>query len=282
MRRRSRVGAGGAGEVECKESIARPAAGVWGRSFLAAEALSGRRFDARMNREIFPTPMRRCFVTVPLLLAGLFLAAGTARAELTWNNKTVELKADARTTVLEAKFHFTNAGKQAVDVRQIESDCGCTTADLEKRHYEPGESGDIVARYTIGNHVGLQVKTVSVTTSDRAEPIFLKIAVQIPEILRITPAYVAWKHDEEARPKQITLELLQDMPIDSITVQSSNTGVGVAMQTLVKGRKYRLDITPAQTAQMVFATLTIHCHYGKEDKTFRAYATVKAPQAEGQ
>ncbi len=213
-----------------------------------------------------------------LLFAGLFLAVCPARAELTWTQKTVELKADARTTVLEAKFHFTNSGKQAVDVRQIESDCGCTTAELEKRHYEPGASGDIVARYTVGNHVGLQTKTIAVSTSDREQPTLLTLAVQIPEVLRIAPPYVAWKHDEAARPKEISLELMQDTPIDEITVQSSNTGMRVAIQTLVKGRKYRLDITPAQTAQMAFATLTIHCRYGDEEKTFRAYATVKAPQ----
>ena len=214
----------------------------------------------------------------PVLFAVLFLLAQRAGAELTWAKKTVELKADARTTVLEAKFHFTNTGKQAVDVRQIESDCGCTTAELEKRHYEPGASGDIVARYTVGSHVGLQTKTIAVSTSDQDRPTLLTLAVQIPEILRIAPPYVAWKHGEVAQAKAITLELLQDTPIDSITVQSSNVGIGVAMQTLVKGRKYRLDITPAQTAQMVFATLTIHCQYGDEEKTFRAYATVKASE----
>ena len=53
--------------------------------------------------------------------------------------------------------------------------------------------------------------------------------------------------------------------------------MAVAMTTLVKGRKYRLDITPAQTAQTAFATLTIRCRYGDEEKTYRAYATVKPP-----
>ena len=213
------------------------------------------------------------------LLATSFGAARYAAAELSWTKKTAELKADARTTVLEAKFHFTNTGKNAVDIRQIESSCGCTTAELEQRHYEPGASGDIVARYTVGDHVGLQTKTIAVVASDREQPTILTLAVQIPEILRITPPYVTWKHGEEARAKQITLELLQDTPISNIAVQSSNAGINVAMQTLVKGRRYRLDITPGQTEQTTFATLSIHCQYGEEDKTFRAYATVKPIEA---
>ncbi len=204
--------------------------------------------------------------------------SGRVSAELAWTKKVIELKADARTTVLEAKFHFTNAGKTAVDIRQIESSCGCTTAELEQRHYEPGASGDIIARYTVGSHVGLQTKTISVSSTDRDQPTMLTLAVQIPEILRITPPFVAWKHGEETKVKQITLELLQDTPMNDIAVQSSNAGIKVALQTLVKGRKYRLDITPAQTDQVVFATLTIHCQYGDEDKTFRAYATVRPVQ----
>ncbi len=215
------------------------------------------------------------------LLPALFCAARPASAELTWAKKTVELKADAKSTVLEAKFHFTNTGSKAVDVRQIESSCGCTTAELEQRHYEPGASGDIVARYTVGSHVGLQTKTVAVFTSDREQPTMLTLAVQIPEILRITPTYVSWTHGEAAKAKSITLELLQDTPIADLAVQSSQAGMNVTMQTLVKGRKYRLDVTPVQTDQSAFATLNIHCQYGDEDKTFRAYATVKPGEADG-
>ena len=216
------------------------------------------------------------------LAAALFASLWTTRpatAELTWAKKVIELKADARTTVLEAKFHFTNTGKKPVDIRQIESSCGCTTAELEQRHYEPGASGDIVARYTLGSHVGLQTKTIAVSASDRDQPTILTLAIQIPEILRIDPPFVAWKHGEALKTKQITLELMQDTAINDISVQSSNAGINVVMQTLVKGRKYGLAVTPARTDQTVFATLSIHCQYGDEDKTFRAYATVKPAEA---
>ena len=210
-----------------------------------------------------------------LFALALFASAVRVDAELTWAQKTVELKADARTTVLEAKFHFTNTGREAVDVRQIESSCGCTTAELAQRHFAPGESGDIVARYTVGGHVGQQTKTVAEFTTDRDTPTTLTLAVQIPEVMRITPPYVSWKHAETGKPKAITLEQLQDTPIDDISVQSSSAAMTVTLQTLVKGRKYRLDVTPAQTTQTAFATLTIRCRYGTEEKEYKAYATVK-------
>ncbi len=222
-----------------------------------------------------PSPARRRFAAVLLLLAGWCLSPARADAELTWANRVAELKADARTTTLEAKFHFTNTGRQSVDVRQIESSCGCTTAELTQRHYAPGESGDIVARYTVGDHVGLQTKTIAVFTSDRENPTTLTLSVRIPEVLHIAPPYVVWKHAENRASKTITLEQVQDVPIEDITVQSSNAGIGVELQTLVKGRKYRLDVFPAQTAETTFATLTIRCRYGEEEKTYKAYATVQ-------
>ena len=227
-----------------------------------------------------PLP-RRNLAAAFLLLTASILFFGRADAELAWANKIAELKADARTATLEAKFHFTNTGRQPVDVRQIESSCGCTTAELTQRHYAPGESGDIIARYTVGDHVGLQTKTIAVFTSDRDNPTTLTLSVRIPEVLRIVPSYVAWKHAENRAPKVITLEQVQDAPIEDITVQSSNAGMSVTLQTLVKGRKYRLDVAPAQTEETSFATLTIRCRYGEEEKTYKAYATVKpAPLAE--
>ena len=223
--------------------------------------------------------VRRRFAAALLFLAGWSLSLMRADAELTWANKFAELKADAKTATLEARFHFTNTGRQPVDVRQIESSCGCTTAELTQRHYAPGESGDIVARYTVGSHVGRQDKTIAVFTNDREAPTTLTLSIQIPEVLRIAPPFVAWKHAEDAKTKTITLEQLQEAPVEDISVQSSNAGISVALQTLAKGRKYRLDVTPAQTAQTSFATLTIRCRYGEEEKTYRAYATVKPAQA---
>ena len=157
-------------------------------------------------------------------MLGLSLATGTStvRAGLDWPQKTVEVKATADTPVVEVKFPFKNNGTTPVDVTQVESSCGCTTVALDKRHYAPGEGGEIVARYTVADHTGLQKKNVLVATGDNAEPTQLTLVVRIPEVLRITPAFVTWDHDEAPKPKTITLEMVQDTTIKDITVQSSS------------------------------------------------------------
>lgn len=214
------------------------------------------------------------------LLAAMFVLGNVAaaRAGLSWPQKNVEVKADADVPVAEVRFPFKNTGSTAVDVTQVESSCGCTTVALEKRHYEPGEGGEIVARYTIADHTGVQKKTVLVATGDGASPMELGLTVRIPEVLRITPSFVTWKHGEAPAPKTIVLELVQpDTTLKDIAVQSSNGSVTADLQPLSKGHKYKVTVSPGHTDQNLFATLTIRCQFGDTEKVFRSYATVQPP-----
>lgn len=218
------------------------------------------------------------------VLLGLFALAAflspPVHAELSWPQKEVSVKAEASAAVAEARFPFKNTGNNPVNITQVVSSCGCTTVALDKRHYEPGEGGEIVARYTVAEHTGLQKKTVMVTTNDGEKPVELTLAVQIPEVVRITPSFVTWKHGEEPASKQIVLEMMQDVPINDISVQSSNSGVKAELETLEKGRKYRITVNPGQTDQHVFSTLTLRTKFGENERVFRTYATVQPPVRE--
>ena len=226
----------------------------------------------------FPGVLTHGLSPRPWLAALFFLVTmASAHAGLTWAQKKVELEADAGTEVLEAHFHFTNDGAVPVDIRQVESSCGCTTAELVQRHYEPGQTGEIVARYTVAGHMGTQTKTLAVLSSDRAAPTTLTLAIHIAEIARLQPAFVTWAHDEPRTPKTITLDMLQAVAPRDVNVESSSTEVSAELRTVVKDRKYQLVVTPAGTGQFVHAILTIHCRFGEKEQTFRSYATVQPP-----
>ena len=199
----------------------------------------------------------------------------SAEAELTWPQRKVEAKGDAKTSVVEIRFPFKNNGTTPVDITEVQSSCGCTTVALAKRHYEPGEGGEIVAQYTAGEHTGLQKKNVLVATNDGAEPVELTLAVQIPEVLRITPSFVTWKHNEAPTPKVVTVEMEQETPLKDIDLQSSSAGVTAELKTITKGQKYQIIVTPNHTDQNLFSTLTMRCKFGDTERVFRTYATVQ-------
>ncbi len=212
---------------------------------------------------------------VALVAAIATLIIPHAHAELAWKHQAVDLHADAKSTVLEARFPFTNTGKTPVEITNVESSCGCTTVTLDKRRYDAGENGEIVARYTVGALAGTQQKTVQVETNDGREPTVLTLNIQVPEIVRIKPSFVQWKHGEPLAAKTITLEMLQDIPVKDFSTQSSAANFTTELKALVPGRMYELTVRPLSTEQHQFSTLTIRCRFGEDEKVFRAYATVR-------
>ena len=225
-------------------------------------------------RSLFP----RFFILTATVAAGLWSVP--AQATVAWKQKTIQVKVDASQEVVEAHFAFTNKGKSPVDITKVESSCGCTTAELTQRHYEPGQSGEIIAKYTIGNHVGTQRKTVAVRTSGQEEPDILTIVADIPEMVRFTPAFVTWAKNDSPTPKKLILETSAGVTINEVEMKSSNPAMEARLETAVKGHRYEVTVTPSNTDHFVFATLVFDCRFGKEvTRTFRAYATVKPVSA---
>jgi hypothetical protein len=201
-----------------------------------------------------------------------------ASAELSWASKTMTLQAAPGDTVLEARFRFTNSGAAPVDIRQISTSCACTAADLDQRHYEPGQSGEIVARYMIGTHAGLQQKLIAVSTSDRSQATILTLDVHIPQALKIAPAALTWEHGEEPKPKIIRVELAVPGRLSDLRAVSQNPAVTVLVRETAPGKRYELTVAPASTAIFCFASITINFQIdGKA--TGAAYATASVKPA---
>ena len=99
--------------------------------------------------------------------------------------------------------------------------------------------------------------------------------IHVPEVVRVQPAFVQWKHGESSAAKTITLEILQDIPAKDVSVRSSAAGFEAEVKPLVPGRKYELNIHPLTTDQQRFSTLNIRCRFGDEEKVFSAYASVR-------
>jgi hypothetical protein len=216
------------------------------------------------------------------IIALAFLSGGdiTAHAQLSWTNKTLELTSDSTAATLEGRFHFVNSGTKPVDILRVVTSCGCTSANLDKRHFDPGQGGDIVVTYKRGSHTGLQQNQIEVETSDQP-PAMLTLLVHIPEVVRIQPAFVTWTHQEPKTPKTIALTLLVPGKITALDVQSSDPSVAVAVRPVVPGKEYRLVVSPDGANHFLRAILSITCELdGKDKKTFTSYATIQPAPVE--
>jgi hypothetical protein len=68
------------------------------------------------------------------------------------------------------KFEFSNQGQGVLNITRIQSTCGCTVPELEKKTYLPGESGFVSVAYHAGPHSGATSKHLYILSNDTENP----------------------------------------------------------------------------------------------------------------
>jgi len=71
-------------------------------------------------------------------------------------------------------FEFKNTGKDPIIITNVQTSCGCTTAEKPTEPVLKGKSSKIAVKYDT-KRVGAFTKTITVTTNVQAEPIILTI-----------------------------------------------------------------------------------------------------------
>lgn len=189
----------------------------------------------------------------------------TARAELKWDQTTLELNPSVGAKQAVGQFKYKNVGDRVVRITSVKTSCGCTTTALKKNDVAPGESGEITATFTIGNRTGLQQKTVNVETDDpQNKTMVLLLKANITQALALNPTFVYWQTGEEPKPKTIVARAGKDMPIKNLEIISSSQDFITKVERGSAPGEFKINVEPRQTAKPVFATLTIKPDYPKE------------------
>jgi len=213
------------------------------------------------------------------LILGLFLfSASFAVAGIEWERKEAALvvhPAQRRATV---EFKFRNAGKEAVEFLSLRPSCGCLSIYPEKKRYLPGESGTLKVVFDLANRVGVQEKSVKVTTSDNlAKPQKLTIRANIPEAYRFSATRLLWR--EGFRETQtVTLANVSAQSIAIGRVSSSDKHLKINLKTIREGFEYRIELTPDPgigNVRSVIRIETIPPEGMEESKSYRIYAHIK-------
>ena len=220
----------------------------------------------------------RIFLRV-LLLIGATLSFGlSAQAALTWNTRRVDQTAKPGDREAIGLFPFVNAGTTMVTITAVQPSCGCTTAELEKRTYAPGESGVIKAIFTLGDRVGEQEKTIYVTTDEPSvRPVPLILHVVIPELLLYTPRLLLWKTGDKLEEKASTITTNTKLSIASLKIVSAAAAeVTVRIVPVDSGNRYQLFVRPAANDKVMNETITVAATFADGTmQTFSIYALVR-------
>src|ERR1700731_3876788 len=149
----------------------------------------------------------------------LCLFTGSAFGQLAWETTEQTFNSKPEDKEVVAKYKFTNAGPKPIKIQNVRTSCGCTTAALGKTDYAPGESGEIVAKFTFSGRTGRQEKAIAVdTTANPAQPTILKLHVYIQDAVKIEPEVVFWRVGEQPDPKAIHIAVADDASAKIISV----------------------------------------------------------------
>jgi hypothetical protein len=217
-----------------------------------------------------------------LIFTWSIFACAAARAELKWEQTTVDLHPAFGDKAAVAHFKYENVGKTPVHFKSVKASCGCTTTQTQKELVNPGEKGEIIATFNIGDRTGQQIKQVTVQTDDpppAQSTIMLTLKATIPQALEIKPTFVYWTSGEQPKAKKVSVKASKDFPAKNITVKSNNQNFDSKVQPGSSEGEWTIEVTPKDTSHPVGTSLVVQTDYPKDTpKSFYVNAQVMNPQ----
>jgi hypothetical protein len=212
-----------------------------------------------------------------LFLFLLCLFTGSAFGQLAWETTEQTFNSKPQDKEVVAKYKFTNSGTKPIKIQNVRTSCGCTTAALSKTDYAPGESGEIVTKFTFSGRTGKQEKAIMVDTNSNPEqPTILKLHVYIQEAVKIEPEIVLWRVGEQPKTKAIHIAIAEDTSAKIVSVTSDNPVLKVKLTEVKPGKEYDAEITPDSVGRPASATVMIETDYPPDNpETKYAYARIK-------
>ncbi|PYJ29043.1 MAG: hypothetical protein DME89_04600 [Verrucomicrobia bacterium] len=199
----------------------------------------------------------------------------SARAELKWEQTSVELHPTPADKQAVGHFKYQNTGKTPVHFKSVHASCGCTTAQTQKDEVPPGDKGEITATFNIGDRTGTQIKTVTVETDEAAnQKTVLTLKTVIPQQLEINPTFVFWKQGDKPDAKTITVKVGKEFTVKHIKVTSSSPDFQTKVEEKGNG-EFQIDVQPQETKNLIASTLTIQ----PDDSQKVFYATARITNA---
>jgi hypothetical protein len=204
-----------------------------------------------------------------------------ARAELKWEQNVLDLHPGVGEKTAVAHFKYQNTGTTPVHFKSVKASCGCTTTQSQKEVVNPGEKGEIVATFNIGDRTGQQMKTVSVQTDDpnpSQATIVLTLKATIPQAMEIKPTFVYWQSGEEPKPKKISIKASKEFPAKNITVKSNSPNFESKVEPGSSSGEWTIEVMPKDTSHPMGSSLLIQTDYPKEGpKSFYVNAQITNP-----
>ena len=212
-----------------------------------------------------------------IFLLFVALLAEPLRGDLVFENQILELRTTPAEHSVKGTFLFRNAGVYPVTIRRVKTGCGCTTARLKKQCINPGEQGEIVAKFKYGFEKGVLRKGLTVITDDPESPeIPLEIRVLVAPAVRVSPTLVYWRVGEPVSSKSVRVGLDSKIPTVIREARNNAPEFRVTLRKQRDSGDYLLEITPKSTAAKAAAKIELEAQSaGRKPEIHKVFARIK-------
>ncbi len=164
---------------------------------------------------------------------------------------------------LKYTFVYTNTGLATLEIQQVRTSCGCTTAGEWDKRVEPGATGKIPIQFRSANFSGPIQKSVTVICNDpQRSNVMLGIKGTVWVPVEVTPKTVMFQYDsespaEETRKVRILSNLKEPLKLSAPV--SGNPAFRAKLETITEGKEYALLVStvPPIGTGMITAAITV-------------------------
>jgi len=193
---------------------------------------------------------------IAILALGLAFPALT-HAALTWSNTAISGTSKPLQKTIDVAFPFRNTGATPVTIRDVQTNCDCLVAGADQKTYAPGQSGLVVARFAVGERTGAYERRITVATDDSPDAQRLFVHIEVPELASLSNKVREWNVGGIPTEQAVEIVVTDSIKIDfTDTLVSANT-FRARLETVEPGRRYRVHITPANTAEAASAAVRV-------------------------
>jgi hypothetical protein len=144
-------------------------------------------------------------------------------------------------------FVFTNVGTATLEISQVRTSCGCTTAGEWDRRVEPGATGRIPIKFDTGSFSGPIQKTVTLVSNDPEQGrAVLQVKGKIFVAVEVSPKTVMFQYEHESaarETKEVRLVSHLTEPLAFSEVRSENPSFHAVLEAVRPGAEFVLRIT---------------------------------------
>ena len=112
-----------------------------------------------------------------ILVSGIFAIASaslSAQSNANFSASTVDLGSVLWKKPVRAVFKVRNTGNEPLMITNVETQCGCTSADWTREPIAPGEEGEVSAMFDAA-FMGHFTKIIDVYSNAGSEPVMLTL-----------------------------------------------------------------------------------------------------------